>query len=84
MALQKNHDYVGIAVSNSYIKIYEIKGYTERMEMCVGYHAVAGGPMYLSETYETTPDLAEDADNFIKQCYDYLKTLDQFSSATDV
>ena len=84
MALQKNHDHVGISVTAAYIKIYEIKGYTDKMEICVGYHAEAGSPIYLSETYTTVPDLDPLADNFIKQCYNYLKTLPQFSKSLDV
>lgn len=33
--------------------------------------------------FEFTPDL-ESSDNFIKQAYEYLKTLPEFSDATDV
>lgn len=84
MALQKNHNYVGISVKESYIKIYEIRGYKENMEICIGYHSSAGSPMYASETYRTVPDLSPLSDNFIKQCYDYLKTLKEFSDTKDV
>ena len=48
--------------------------------------------VYLDDTKQTAldikhytfaPSVAEDASNFIKQAYEYLKTLDEFSGAID-
>jgi hypothetical protein len=38
---------------------------------------------YAGFSFEFAPDL-ESADNFIKQAYDYAKTLPEFSGAVDV
>jgi hypothetical protein len=37
-----------------------------------------------SKDYSFTQSVADNSDNFIKQAYAHLKTLDEFAGATDV
>lgn len=38
---------------------------------------------YSSKSFTFTPDVSETSDNFIKQAYNYAKTLDLFKDAVD-
>ena len=87
MALQKNVTVmteVGeeVTINNTYIKIAYVYGDKNVMNSTVAYYRNAGDESpYKTEKYKFTPDLDS---NFIKQGYEHLKTLDQFSDAEDV
>jgi len=89
MALQKtiqtNH---GLTVNNAYIKVHEISGNKNtiniRVRAYASQNASGSGLLYLEEwLYNFYPSIADDTPNFIKQAYLYLKTLPEFKDAID-
>lgn len=62
-----------------YIKVDQLVGTKTQLSATVSITAQGGGIKYLNITF--TPDL--DGPNFIKQAYLHLKTLPEFSDATD-
>jgi|HigsolmetaAR206D_1030411.scaffolds.fasta_scaffold12044_2 hypothetical protein len=89
MALSMQYTTVqGIELPAAYIKIDEQSG-IEKIYIRVSYYASRGhrldGKAWLEqEVYSFVPSVADDAPNFIKQGYEYLKTLDKFKVAIDV
>lgn len=86
MALQQfiTHDVrlIGPTKFNAYIKVSSVAGGKENMAAEVHYlKDNASGDLIKVENYNFEPDI--DGDNFIKQAYHYLKTLPEFSDATD-
>jgi len=84
----------GMVIENAYVKISNTNGDKDKMFLelsvfnIVNEEQMMVGRIYnvLNDThqFEFVPDVTEGSDNFIKQGYDYIKTLDQFESATDV
>jgi len=75
----------GILLENAYIKIIEQSGNKENINIRVGIFkdmdASRNGKEFLEQKlYNFVPTLDE---NFIKQGYEYLKTLDEYVDATD-
>lgn len=82
MALSKNINYKGIDVSNAYIKVWRIDGDKTTLKCGVGYYASSSShDLFKSETYEFSYNI--NGENPIQQAYEYLKTLPEFSGATD-
>jgi hypothetical protein len=91
MALQMNTTLnSGVTVENAYFMIQSYSGNREQLRfMAVSFlnrDAAQGNkaPLQYGKEYSCTPDLTDTAKNFIKQGYEYLKTLPEFSGATDV
>ena len=81
----------GDSITDSYIRIDEIRGDKSRLNLVVNVYNVVDSVKHrvreiLPEEggYALAPSVATGAKNFIKQGYLYLKTLDEFSTATDV
>ena len=83
MALQSNKTWNGVTVQNAYIKVLSYSGNKINMSFSVGYFASSSEQkMFGQEQLESSVDL--DGDNPVKQAYENLKTLEEFSGATDV
>lgn len=89
MALQKTITLNnGLVAENAYIRIDTVSGYKGGIEVSVNSYisktAFASGQGYLEQKiHGFIPNVADDAPNFIKQGYEYLKTLPEFEGAVD-
>jgi hypothetical protein len=95
MALQKQINFTGNSVistqefsfddgektfdMNCYIKIVRLDGNKENIRCVVSF---SEGDIVFFKNYNFIPNM--DGGNFIKQAYEYLKTLPEFASAADV
>jgi hypothetical protein len=70
-----------VTFKDAYIKIETLIGDKTQMRVDVAVHKKQGEQVVDRKNYFFTPDL--DGKNFIAQAYDHLKTLEEFSSATD-
>lgn len=78
----------GIEVETSYIRIDTVNGSKDELTISANYYidkqaSDDGKPLFKYETYNFHPSVADDSPNFIKQGYEYLKTLPEFSEALD-
>jgi hypothetical protein len=81
MALQLDYTYNGIAVKNCYCRVSTVQGGKTMLTAEVSFHASSEHQAFYSKAVGFVPDM--DGDNFIKQTYQYLKTLPEFSGAVD-
>jgi hypothetical protein len=65
---------------NAYIKVVNIKGDKSNIVAKVEFK---GDTQNFSKQYEVPVSVLENSPNFIKQVYEHLKTLPEFSGATD-
>lgn len=68
-----------LVAKDAYFKIASIHGNKDKIEFNV--IAVLNDEIIDGKPFEFVPTL--DGDNFIKQAYDYLKTLPEFADAVD-
>lgn len=68
-------------LSSAYIKVESVDA---RKDTATAYVSIASGESRLGKKYQFTPSVADNADNFIKQAYEHLKTLSEFAGSTDV
>lgn len=79
----------GIEVPNAYIRIDSVGGTKSSCALSVSFYISKEAydsnkfPIQ-TEHYSFIPSVEDGAENFIKQGYEYLKTLGQFKNATDV
>jgi hypothetical protein len=78
----------GLTVENSYMRIEVLSGdksnITFQLSGYVNQEAYSNGKVQIiSKTFNFIPDIADNAPNFIKQGYEYLKTLPEFEGAID-
>lgn len=79
----------GLEVNNAYIRIDTINGYKGGLDISVNFYTSQGaftsGKGYLEQKmYNFVPSVIDTSANFIKQGYEYLKTLDEYKDAVDV
>lgn len=79
----------GLEVYNAYYRLNSLSGDKDNIEFVMhGYASKSlrneGAGRIDEEYYSFTPDTSEDATNFIKQAYEYLKTLPEYADAIDV
>lgn len=79
----------GLIVQNAYCKIIVISGNSEEMTLYLSTYVDRDASIeekpYLRQTaFSFVPSLLDGADNFIKQGYEHLKTLPEFTNAVDV
>lgn len=91
MALQVNNVVLnnGMSAETSYARIDSIGGSKDGLTFSLNYYldqqSFIEGKEYLkSEQHTFVPSVADDAQNFIKQGYNYLKSLPDFADAIDV
>jgi hypothetical protein len=70
-----------LVCSSAYWRIEQIIGNKQSLTFVVNAYATDQGPMLHSDQFSFVPEL--DGDNFIKQAYQFLKTLPEFSDAVD-
>jgi hypothetical protein len=89
MTLQMNvNTDIGLLIENAYIRIDEQSGNKEsinlRIRSYLSQEKQTAGCAWISEKIITfTPDVSDGAPNFIKQGYEYLKTIPEFETAVD-
>jgi hypothetical protein len=88
MALQKKvtiTDNLGINVDfdTAYIKVSKVRGGKDELIAYVEVYNQQGGNIVQSNQYVFQPSVDDSSDNFIKQSYNHIKTLDKFSEAID-
>lgn len=81
MALKKTYQRDGVTVTDAYIKVGNINGTKNRFSFTVEVKANEEAPAVMEETYSMSPSM--DGGNFVKQAYDYLKTLPEYAGAED-
>lgn len=73
---------IEINIKDAYIKVDYVSGNKDRVYMQVSiYKEKSCENIMKKENYSFIPNME---DNFIKQSYEYLKTLDEFKDAKDV
>ena len=71
-------------LESSYIKIDVVTSNKELCSIDVGIYDSKNGTRLIIKQYNFIPNIKDGCDNFIKQGYDYLKTLDEYKDATDL
>lgn len=88
MALKQNVNFEnGISLNNAYIKILKLSGNKENIFLEVGVFKDFNytDDKYVKKSYYNfKPNVADNSDNFIKQGYEFLKTLEEFKGAMDI
>lgn len=90
MALKKRIETEsGISLVDAYIKIEMVAGSKDELTITTNSYvsqsaSVEGRPFVTQRYYVFQPSVTEDSPNFIKQGYEYLKSLAEFDGAIDV
>lgn len=79
----------GINVSDAYHRVDVLRGNTEKIGISLDAYLsrdafLAGKDSVNTSYYEFEPDVSDDAPNFIRQAYIYLKSIDNYEYAEDV
>ena len=82
MALAKNTEYKSVTIESAYFRVSSVTAQKDTMTFGLGLHATETSEMISHETYSCAYDI--DGENPIKQAYEHLKTLPEFSDAEDV
>jgi hypothetical protein len=69
-------------IRGAYIKVKTVRGDKTSIRALVSICSSQGGTEVLVKQYSFVPDM--DGENFIRQSYLHLKTLDEYSTAEDV
>ena len=70
-----------VSFNDAYIKIENVTGNKLQIRADVSIHKKVDGQIIERTYYTFVPSM--DGENFIKQAYEYLKTLPEFAGATD-
>lgn len=90
MALQIKKDFdIGISSNNAYAKIESVNGNKDLLDILVAFYlnqeSRTNNKSYIEiKNYLFKPNMSETSENFIKQGYEYLKTLDEYRDAIDL
>lgn len=79
----------GIILDHAYCRIGSLSGDKNLLNITVNtymdHDAVLSGKGTVQQSgYDFVPSVEDNAPNFIKQGYEYLKTLPEFAGATDI
>jgi len=66
---------------NPYIKVISVSGGKDLVQASV---ELVDGDTRIIQTHEFTPSVSDGSENFIKQAYEHLKTLDLYAGSEDV
>lgn len=69
-----------ISLSDAYIKVERIEGSKEKVVAFVSFNSPDGVG---NQSYAFVPSVDSSSDNFIKQAYEHLKSLNEFNGAED-
>lgn len=72
-----------LSFEGAYHQISYLNGNKENMEIRVSVYDSGKSNLIEHKNYKFVPSFNDDSDNTIKQGYEYLKTLDEFSDAVD-
>lgn len=81
MALKMNFEHNGVQVAGGYLKVANVTGDKNRVAFVVSYAVDAAHDSLKTEQFSFVPSM--DGGNFIKQAYEYVKTLNGFEDAKD-
>lgn len=73
-----------VPIDSAYVKIISITGGKENLELLVGIYTSDKSNLIKTMKYIMIPSTENNSDNFIKQGYEYLKTLPEYEGAIDV
>ena len=73
-----------VDVPDTYIKVTSVSATKDAANAYVTIYCADRTTIVSQPQYTFTPSVAEDSTNFIKQAYEYLKALPDFSGATNV
>ena len=72
-------------IESTYIVVSRFEGNKERLTFYISiYDNSLKENLITSTPYEFVPSVEDEAGNFIKQAYEYLKTLPEFENAIDI
>lgn len=79
----------GLVVQSAYARVDSIMGYKGGMDFSLNYYTSSqafeeGRPYLQQEIHQFIPSVEDGAENFIKQAYEYLRTLPEFQFAVNV
>lgn len=72
-----------VTLSDTYCRVVRVIGDKVTMHFNVEVLNSAKDRLYMERSYSFAPSVADDSDNFIKQAYEHLKTLNEFTGAVD-
>ena len=81
MAIKSKVIFKGIPINDAYIKVWRYEGDKEKTLFEAGIYADKDSEMITSQGHQLSLNL--DGANTIKQAYEYLKSLPEFSDAVD-
>jgi hypothetical protein len=81
MALNKNFSVAGVTINNGYLRVSQLFGDKHNIGFVLSYQVNQSEPALKLEQFDFKPVMNES--NFIKQAYEHLKTVPEFSDATD-
>lgn len=81
MALKKDFEFNGVQVPDGYLVINSISGNKTQIGFNVDYKSSFENDPIKQENFAFFPNM--EGFNFIRQAYEYLKTLDEFADAKD-
>ena len=81
MALKKTFQVCGVTVNDGYLRVSNLQGTKNSMGFSVAFQASANDDALKHESFSFMPDM--NGANFIKQAYEYLKTLEGYKDALD-
>jgi len=71
--------------NNSYCKVHSISGNKNSLTVNVKFYPDELQNICIdTKSYTFSPSVNDGSDNFVKQAYEYIKTLPEFTGATDV
>jgi hypothetical protein len=82
MALSKTITFKGVTITNAYHRVWGISLTKDKVSFGLSVHSSSEDEMIDSTSHSCSYDI--DGENPIKQAYEHLKTLDDFSDATDI
>jgi hypothetical protein len=85
MAISKNYNFRDIIISNAYFRIDNLNGNKNGINIILGIYSNKDSSKAIeTKLYTFVPNVLDNSKNFIKQGYEYLKTLDEFKDAVDL
>lgn len=71
-------------LENAYIRIDNLGGNKNKITLDIGIYTQKDGIKIMSDNQEFMPSVFDISTNFIKQGYEYLKTIDKYKNAVDL
>ena len=81
MALKQTFNFAGLTINDGYLRVTEVAGNKNRVAFSLSYQIAQGEDSVKTQDFDFVPEMS--GDNFIRQAYQYLKTLPDFKNAQD-